>query len=158
MKRLFSHLLLPAVLFLAGSSAFAQLDTGTISGAVADITGNVVPNVKVVLRNELTGALREVVANSQGYYTFPLIPSGRYTLEIEQQGFKSYRRTGLVLQVNQNLNVAITLELGELSESVCMVSPHGRVAGIGEEDIGRLGIVGDRDGFERRAADGSRRS
>jgi hypothetical protein len=118
MKRLFSHLLLPAVLFLAGSSVFAQLDTGTISGAVADITGNVVPNVKVVLRNELTGALREVVANSQGYYTFPLIPSGRYTLQIEQQGFKSYRRTGLTLQVNQNLNVAVILELGELSESV----------------------------------------
>jgi hypothetical protein len=118
MKRLFSHLLLPAVLFLAGSSAFAQLDTGTISGAVTDVTGDPVPNVKVVLRNELTSALREVVANSQGYYTFPVIPSGRYTVQVEQQGFKSYQRTGLILQVNQNLNVPITLELGALSESV----------------------------------------
>jgi carboxypeptidase family protein len=118
MKTLFSHLLLPALIFLLSSRALAQLDTGTISGAVADASGAVVPNVKIILRNELTGAVREAIANTQGYYTFPIIPSGRYTLRVEQQGFKSHQRTGLILQVNQNLNVTITLELGELSESV----------------------------------------
>jgi Carboxypeptidase regulatory-like domain len=118
MIKLYSQLLLTTLLLLVDPFAYAQLDTGTISGAIADASGAVVPNAKVILRNELTGAVREVVANAQGFYTFTLIPSGRYSLRVDQQGFKSYQRTDLLLQVNQNLNVPVTLELGALNESV----------------------------------------
>ncbi|MBO0719717.1 MAG: TonB-dependent receptor, partial [Blastocatellia bacterium] len=122
MKTLFSHLLLSAVLLFTITLAYGQLDTGTISGPIADTGGAAVPGAKVILRNEMTGAAREVMANTQGFYTFTLIPSGRYSLRVEQQGFKSYQRTGLLLQVNQNLNVPITLELGELNDSVTVTS------------------------------------
>lgn len=118
LSKLISPLLLLAILWLANTRAFAQLDTGSISGAVTDSAGAAVPGVKVVLKNELTGATREVTANREGYYTFPLVPSGHYTLRVEQPGFKSYQRTGIELQVNQRLNAPLTLELGAVSESV----------------------------------------
>lgn len=122
MKRLFSLLLLPAVLWLVAPNVFAQLDTGAISGAITDATGAAVPNVRVVLKNELTGAVREATANAEGYYTFPIVPSGRYSLQVEQQGFKGYHRTGIELQVNQRLSVPVRLELGQVSDSMTVTS------------------------------------
>src|SRR5262245_14546075 len=144
MRRIFMYLLLPAVLWLVNIGGFAQLDTVTISGAVTDAAGAGVPNVKVVLRNELTGALREVMTNSEGYYTFPLVPSGRFTLQVERQGFKSYQRTGLLLQVNQRLSVPITLELGEVSESVNVTgtpSPVDSSSGVLRETVDHTRIT-----------------
>ena len=62
--------------------------------------------------------LRTGITNEQGSYTFALIPSGNYSLRVEKQGFKRYEQSGIYLQVNEQIAVPITLQLGELSEQV----------------------------------------
>jgi hypothetical protein len=102
---------------------FAQLDTGNITVTVKDAAGAIVPGARVVLHNEATGIdLRTGVTNEQGSYTFVLIPSGSYSLRVEQRGFKSYEQSRIYLQVNEQIAVPITLQVGELSEQVTVTS------------------------------------
>ncbi len=104
--------------WVLASNCWGQLDTGVISGTVTDSTGAAVPAANVTLTSELTGAVRSAASNEQGFYTFPLAPSGRYTVKVERQGFKVSEHKGLVLHVNQQLNVPFTLEVGQVTESL----------------------------------------
>ena len=113
---------LAACMLLVGA-LFAQLDTGNITVTVKDAAGAIVPGARIVLHNEATGIdLRTGVTNEQGSYTFALIPSGSYSLRVEQRGFKSHEQSGIYLQVNEQIAVPITLQVGELSEQVTVTS------------------------------------
>ena len=105
------------------SVLLAQLDTGNITVAVKDASGLAMPGAKVVIRNEKTGInVRTAATNEQGTYSFELIPSGNYSLRVEQQGFKAYEQSGIVLQVNGQLSIPVTLEVGEVSEQVSVTA------------------------------------
>jgi outer membrane receptor protein involved in Fe transport len=104
--------------FLMCLAAFAQMDTGSVNGTVTDSSGAQVPDAKVRLTSELTGTVRDTVTNAQGYYTFPLVPSGRYKVSVEREGFKTSERSGITLQVNQQVNVPVTLDIGQVTEQV----------------------------------------
>src|SRR5215510_16126818 len=108
-----------STLLLFALASPAQLDTGTITVAVKDASGSVVPAANVVLRNENTGIdARSGVSNEQGNFHASLIPSGSYSVHVELSGFKSYQQSGIYLQVNQQLSVPVSLQVGELSEQV----------------------------------------
>src|SRR5512143_2317396 len=53
--------LLPALLLVAGSPAWAQKTVGEIRGTVTDSTGGVVPGATVLTTNVNTGYTRQVV-------------------------------------------------------------------------------------------------
>jgi hypothetical protein len=91
---------------------------GSISGTVKDSTGSVIPDVAVTARNVDTSVQQSARTNADGYYAFPSLPVGRYEIEISSPGFKPYKRTGLVIDVNTKLQVDVTLEVGELSEQI----------------------------------------
>src|SRR3989304_1616318 len=69
MRRNLFSLLVGLVLW--GSLALAQVTTGTISGAVKDSTGGVVPGAEVVVLNEDTGISRTVQTDAEGRYSAP---------------------------------------------------------------------------------------
>ena len=51
-------------------TAFGQGATGAINGTVADSSGAVIPDAKVILRNAATGAERTALTNATGTYVF----------------------------------------------------------------------------------------
>jgi len=110
------------VLFSTGLlsvSLRAQLDTGAITVTVRDASGAPVPGAAATLNNEQTGiAIRLAQTNDLGSYTFPAIPSARYSLHVEKTGFKSYEQTGIYLEVNQQLSIQVSLDVGAISEQV----------------------------------------
>jgi hypothetical protein len=117
---MFALRLASCMLFMI-ATLLAQLDTGNITVTVKDATGAGVPGAAVVLHNESTGInLRAAITNDQGQYTFALVPSGNYSVRVEQRGFKSYEQSGIYLQVNEELAIPITLQIGELSEQVAV--------------------------------------
>src|SRR5579862_1920075 len=77
--------------------AFAQFASGSIGATVTDATGAVVPQAKVVLKNESTGALRDSVTNSSGFFNFPSIPPGTYTITVSAPGLQTFEEQGIVL-------------------------------------------------------------
>jgi hypothetical protein len=91
---------------------------GSISGTVNDPSGSVVPSTRVTVREVNTGLVYRTRTDGKGYYTLPVLPVGRYDLEMQAQGFRTYRRTGIVLDTNAALTLDASLEVGSASETV----------------------------------------
>ena len=116
MNRL-TGVLVGAVLLLAATNAWAQA-TAQINGTVADSSGAVLPGVTVVAIQTDTGFRRETVTDAEGAYALLNLPIGPYRLEASLQGFRSFVQTGITLQVSSNPVIKVTLELGQLSETL----------------------------------------
>ena len=120
----FQGLMLAIFLATAGI-AQAQTTSGSIAGTVKDAQGGAVPGVTVILTNNQRGDQLTVISQDTGYFTFPQVQPGTYTLRVTLEGFKTVERTNLVLNANDKLNAGIvTLEVGALAETV---SVTGRV-------------------------------
>jgi hypothetical protein len=112
-----------ASLFLAAaclaSGLLAQDISGTIEGTILDPSGSAVPNAKVSLTNtDRNQVVRTLTTNTSGVYSAPLLPIGNYSIKVEVAGFKNDIRTGIVLNVNDDLKINVTMEVGAVTESV----------------------------------------
>jgi hypothetical protein len=91
---------------------------GSISGTVADQSGAVVPGASLTLVNlDLTTSYR-ATTDAQGFYSFPNLPVGRYELTIEAAGFKTHKKTGLVVDADAAVRVDTSLEVGNKTETI----------------------------------------
>ncbi len=104
-------------LLLGAGSVFAQT-FGEITGEVRDPTGAVVAGAAIALTNIGTNAARTTESNDVGVYAFPAIPPGQYNIKAEKQGFKTYTRTGIQIQVELRARLDIDMQVGQLSEVV----------------------------------------
>src|SRR3954447_2960589 len=99
-------------------SLYGQVSTAELSGTVTDATGATVANVKVTATNAGTNIERSTNTDSTGRYIIPLLPPGDYVLTAEASGFRKSVQRGITLQVNQQASIDISLQLGQVSESV----------------------------------------
>jgi Carboxypeptidase regulatory-like domain len=120
MKRVLSGLSSAVlIVLLTVTTVWAQGGaTAQLSGIVRDQSGGVLPGVNVTITQTATGFKRDVITNADGAFSFPTIPIGPYRLEAMLQGFRSFVQTGIVLQVNDNTTVPVTLTLGEVAETI----------------------------------------
>ena len=112
-----------ALLFLLCATAgYGQsLQVGTISGVVADSSGAVVPGVTVTLTSPVLQTPRTMVTDGAGGYAFQSLPLGDYSASYELDGFKKVVREGLAVTAARTLTVDVTLQTGDLSETVNVV-------------------------------------
>jgi Carboxypeptidase regulatory-like domain/TonB dependent receptor-like, beta-barrel/TonB-dependent Receptor Plug Domain len=115
------------VLLLHSSIALAQTGTGRISGLVKDASGAVVPGVTILAVHEETGIRTETVTTEAGLFLFASLPVGPYTVRAELQGFRPVSRTTNLLTVGADLNLAIVLEPGTVSEAVVVTGESSTV-------------------------------
>src|SRR5260370_35524770 len=104
------------VLFTAAANA--QFDSGQISGYLRDASQAVVSGSTVIAINEGNREQRQTTTNSNGYYVFPNLPVGTYSVSDEMQGFKKTVETGIVLNSASKVNVDLVLTVGTMTESV----------------------------------------
>ena len=107
---------------LCAFGALAQGGTTRLSGVVTDKNGALIEGAKVSATNEATSVTVTQVTTSGGIYSFASIAPGKYTVTIEQTGFKKNVRTGNVLQVDTPGTVDIALDIGNVSEVVTVQS------------------------------------
>ncbi len=103
---------------LISSSPLGAATGGSISGTITDEKGGVIPGATVIVRNLDTAIAQTTTSNGEGFYAFTNLPVGRYELEIISQGFKPYKRTGLVIDVNTELRIDQQLTIGEQAQEV----------------------------------------
>lgn len=96
----------------------AQTVTGTMSGHVVDSSGAAVPGVKVIAHSEETGATREALANSEGYYLISFLPIGSYEITAQMQGFATATRNNVPVTLNKTTSVDFALTLPGVQQSV----------------------------------------
>jgi hypothetical protein len=105
--------------------AAAQSDRGTITGIVTDASGSNVPGAIVVVTNLATNAAANAATTGEGVFTIPALPPGSYKVRIEKEGFKSAEITQLNVIVGNTTPANFTLEVGEVSETVEVISTLG---------------------------------
>jgi hypothetical protein len=92
--------------------------SGSMSGTVKDQTGSVVPGATLELINLDLASEYRATSDSQGNYSFPNLPVGRYELTVTATGFKAVKRTGIVVDTDAAVRTDLTLELGQQTETV----------------------------------------
>jgi len=109
------------IALVVSASASAQETRGKILGTVQDAQG-VIPGANVKVTNVDTNASMSLTTNGQGYFEAPLVQPGNYTVSVEMQGFKTATRAGIQLAVAQQVTLAFTLEVGQISETVVVTA------------------------------------
>ncbi|HKW98227.1 MAG TPA: carboxypeptidase regulatory-like domain-containing protein [Bryobacteraceae bacterium] len=117
-------------------AVWAQGPVGTLDGTVLDQAGAVVPGATVVVVNTATGVEYKTTTTSAGAYTLPYLPAGTYNMRASAAGFRTSEANNIILRVAQTLTVNISLEIGQIAESVT-VSDKPPLLEAGTAEIGR---------------------
>ena len=93
-------------------------DRGSITGTVTDPAHAAVPNASVIARHVELGTTYDTKTTGTGNYTLPSLPAGHYEISVEAPGFSKYLGTGTEVGVAQVTRVDVTMQIGNVAESV----------------------------------------
>jgi len=98
-------------------SASQTLDTG-ILGTISDPQGALISGAEVTIANPATGVSRSVKTGPDGKYEVRYLVPGGYTVEAQAPGFRTERRTGVTIQINQQARIDFAMEIGQVQQTV----------------------------------------
>jgi Carboxypeptidase regulatory-like domain len=110
-----TRFLLTVVFLAAGTVAYGQSQTGTVSGTVTDQQGQVLPGVSVTLTGR-TGAI-EQTSDEAGNFRFLGLQPGEYVVRAELSGFRSFEQR-VAVAIAGTSQVRVQLAVGGLQETV----------------------------------------
>ena len=112
-------LVLTLILVALPSPAWSQaVAVAEVSGTVTDPSGGALPTAQVIMTETSRQQARTTLTDSTGHYVLTSLPVGPYKLEVKANGFKDYVQTGIVLQVNNNIQINVAMQVGSISERV----------------------------------------
>ena len=96
----------------------AQSYQGGLRGRVTDAAGAAIPGVKINLVNQSSNATLSTLTNDVGEYAFSALNPADYVLTVERPGFKKFEQVGINIGTQTFHTVDITLQVGDVSQSV----------------------------------------
>ncbi len=106
---------------VAAAAALAQESRANLLGRVTDAQGAAIPKASVTVTSDEAGVRFHAVSNEQGLWTVRFLNPGPYTISVQAAGFKVSERKGITLQVADSKQIDISLEVGDISESIEVV-------------------------------------
>jgi len=91
---------------------------GTVEGFVTDPSGAAVAAASVTLGDAAKGTQLTSTTDSAGRFVFPVVPSGSYTLRVEQQGFAANETQNVIVTVGAKISLSIALRIASATEQV----------------------------------------
>ena len=117
--------------------ALATEQTGKIRGKVTDAAGVGLEGVAIQIQSPSMQGLREVVTGPNGDFWLPGLPPGDFEMQATADGYSTYVKTGLTIQIGSNLTVNIEMALAEVSEVVVVVDERP-VIDTGSSSTGQI--------------------
>ena len=115
---------LRTVLLLVVAGAIASVAsaqssyTAAVRGVVTDASGGAIPGATVTVTESDRNIPHTVISDEEGRYVVTALPPGTYRLSVELSGFKTYTRANIPLAVQQQATFDVSLQVGDLTESV----------------------------------------
>ena len=121
-------------------SVFAQSQstTGLIQGTVVDQAGAIVQGATVVVKNTETGFERTVTSNSDGFFSAPLLPLGKYQVTVDSSGFSRTTLENVNLNIGQTLSLRVELKAGGAETTVVDVLAEGEGVDTSRTELNTL--------------------
>src|SRR5215472_14590032 len=110
---------------------------GSISGIVTDSTGAVVADAAVKVTNYATNITTTWKTNSAGVYNATSLNPGIYRIEAVMSGFKTAVASNILLEVNSNPKVNLTLSVGQITETVEVAAENIPILQTQQTDLGQ---------------------
>src|SRR5580693_7060600 len=104
--------------------------TGSISGTLKDPSGAVIPGVTLIATNTAQGIQSKTTSDDKGFYIFPSLSVGRYDLQAQVEGFRTTKRSGLVIDADSALHIDLTAEMIEKIEEVTVLENATQVESV----------------------------
>ncbi|MEK6324918.1 MAG: TonB-dependent receptor [Acidobacteriota bacterium] len=104
-------------------SAQSQTHKGSIRGTLTDSSRTPLSNVPIKVVQTDTNESRVTRSGDQGEFAVSALPPGAYRIEVEQTGYKKHSQL-TTLQVNQELRLDLSLEVGPISEEIVVTAPQ----------------------------------
>jgi hypothetical protein len=108
---------------ISSMTAVAQIDRAVLEGTVTDPSGAAIVRASVKTLALDTGIAQEQRTNSKGYYRFPGLAVGRYSVTVTDTGFKTQVIEDVILQVGQTRTLDVQLAVGVIAEKVEVRAP-----------------------------------
>lgn len=120
------------------TTAFGQINTGSIRGIIQDPSGARIPAASIQATEEQTGVVHATVSNHDGQYVFSLLPIGHYKIAAVAQGFTGLVQNGLALSAGQVLTLDLRLQLGSVTQTTTVSGAAIPLNYTGQEDLETL--------------------
>ena len=98
--------------------ALAQVDRAVLEGTVRDSSGAAVVGAAVKTLAVDTGLTQEQQTNANGYYRFPGLAVGHYTVTVATAGFTTKVVEDVIVQVGQTRTLDVALAVGAPTERI----------------------------------------
>ena len=111
-------ILLFGVITCAPRHLRAQATSGSITGFVKDSSGGAIAHTPVKVTNEATNITTQVPTDDSGFYNATHLIAGTYMVSIATDGYKTFTKTHIELQIDSTVRTDATLDVGNVSEVV----------------------------------------
>ncbi len=115
----------PSFLPIATSSVFAQSSSsGTVTGAVRDPTGALIPGAAITLTNISTKAVLKTTTNKEGQFVLPDVPPATYSIVASKPGFSTDEIAEQPVLVGSQTTANFMMAIGAESTTVEVVASN----------------------------------
>ena len=83
-----------------------------------DEQGSMINGAQVKMTGVDTGVSLTSITNADGFYTITNLPIGAYRLHASFPGFQAYVQTGILLRVDDHVEISIRMKVGQVTEVV----------------------------------------
>ncbi len=125
-------------IFAFASVGWAQTGNATVSGTVVDTSKAVIPGAQVNVTSVRTGVVRTTQTTGAGFFVVPELNPGEYLIEVTAKGFEAKRYSGVVLSVNQQAQIDVTLTAGSEKQVVQVAGDSVPILQTVEASVGTV--------------------
>ncbi|MDE3180591.1 MAG: TonB-dependent receptor, partial [Acidobacteriota bacterium] len=134
--RILSAALSTAIALLCLNLPALAQTTASISGAVSDAAGAAIAGAEIDVQNAGTGIIRRTETGPRGFYSVPLLDSGRYQVTFKKKGFRSEVREGVALAAGQQTALNVSLQPGDIRQEITVVGEAPLVSATTRQTAG----------------------
>ena len=124
------------ILFLLSAIGFAQESGSGIEGTITDASGAVLPNVEVVARNTATNLSSTAKTNSTGFFSFPNLPAGSYTVMARVEGYQPSTTKAFTILSGQRSRIDLTLQVSGVNTTIDVSASSTQLINTTSNDLG----------------------
>jgi hypothetical protein len=103
---------------LVSTWSWSQTQLGTVFGTITDPMGAVIPGAQVTVSSVSTGSKRDAFTDTKGQYYVVGLPTGKYTVRIDKEGFQTEIRDGIAISPAAAIAINLTLHVGTVPQQV----------------------------------------
>src|SRR5712692_1846307 len=121
------HLCAALSIIILTSTLASQVATSRLEGTVQDSSGAMIGGAQLSLVNNKTQVRAETAASPQGYFVFPSLQPGTYTMTAEAPGFRKATVSNIELNVGDTISEVVKLEVGQVTETITVEASTIRI-------------------------------